>query len=127
MAENRETATKEKTTEKLEPCQVTFSAGDVVGTGSSSHFHEKGMLILCRNPAPLNEKVKLSLHFPGFKHPMELQAEVVWTNTYGPSDALSPRGMGVKFIGVERDVERLLAELAEQYDSFGSIYSCYYT
>jgi hypothetical protein len=85
------------------------------------------MLILCRNPAPLNEKVKLSLLFPGFKHPLELQAEVVWTNTYGPSDSLSPRGMGVKFIGVERDVERLLAELAEQYDAFGSIYSCYYT
>jgi len=127
MAENRETFTKEKAPEKLAACQVTFSSGDVVGTGTSTHFHEKGMLILCRNPIPLNGKVKLSLHFPGFKNPLELQGEVVWSNIYGPSDSLSPRGMGVKFLNVERDMERLLGELAEQYGALGSIYSCYYT
>ena len=127
MTENKETPTRDKPTEKPAPCQVTFSAGDEVGAGSSSHFNEKGMLILCREPARLNEKLKLTLHFPGFKQPMELQAEVVWTNIYGPADALSPRGMGVKFLNLERETERMLAELAEQYDSFGSIYSCYYT
>jgi hypothetical protein len=127
MTENKETISRDKPTEKPAACQVTFSAGNEVGAGSSSHFNEKGMLILCREPARLNEKLKLNLHFPGFKKPMELQAEVVWTNIHGPADALSPRGMGVKFLNLERDMERMLAELAQQYDSFGSIYSCYYT
>jgi hypothetical protein len=35
--------------------------------------------------------------------------------------------MGIKYINAEREVERLLAELAEQYESLGSIYTCYYS
>ena len=91
------------------------------------HFNEKGMLVLCKNPAPLNVKGKLILRFPGIKNPIELNGEVVWTNIYGSGDSLSPKGMGIKYINAEREVERLLAELAEQYESLGSIYTCYYS
>ena len=118
---------KGKTTEKLAPCQVTFSDGNETNMGTSSNFNESGMLILCQKPAALNEKLKLVLQFPGFKHTFEIQAEVVWTNIHGPADALTPRGMGVKFLNLERDLGRLLGELAEQYGALGSKYSCYYS
>ncbi len=91
------------------------------------HFSERGVLVECQEPLPLNSKLKVVLQFPGFKNTIELQGEVVWTNIYGPNDALSPRGMGVKFLGVERDTERLLADMSAKYDATASIYSCYYS
>lgn len=108
-------------------CHVTFEVGEKTYSGSSTHFSEKGMLVLCKHPAPLNAKGKVTLRFSGYKNPVELAAEVVWTNIYGAGDALSPRGMGIKFSGVDRDTERLLSELSAQYESLGSIYACYYT
>ncbi|MCU0572873.1 MAG: PilZ domain-containing protein [Syntrophobacteraceae bacterium] len=118
---------KEKGTEKLAPCQVTYTSEAQSGRGTSMHFSERGVLIECQEPLPLNSKVKVVLQFPGFKNTIELQGEVVWTNIHGPNDALSPRGMGVKFLTVERETERLLADMAGKYDATASIYSCYYT
>lgn len=113
--------------EKKSPCQVTFFVDDQIQKGTSIHFSERGMLVLCPQPARLNKKIKVVLMFPGFKNAIELSAEVVWTNIYGTVDSHTPRGMGVKFLNVERDVERLLGELAEQYDVLSSMYRCYYT
>lgn len=118
---------KEKTTEKLGPCEVSYTSEGQTGRGTSMHFSERGVLIECREPLPLNSKVKVVLQFPGFKNTIELQGEVVWTNIHGPNDTLSPRGMGVKFLSVERDTERLLADMSGKYDATASIYSCYYT
>lgn len=95
--------------------------------GTSMHFNERGILVVCQEPAPLNAKLRLVLQFPGMRNPVEVYGEVVWANIHGPSDALTPRGMGVKFVNAERDTERLLAELAEQYPAIGVSYSCYYT
>lgn len=113
--------------DKHTPCQVTYFIEEQAFKGTSLHFNERGMLVNCPQPAPLNTRLRLVLQFPGFKNAVELQGDVVWTNIYGSADTLSPRGMGVKFINVDRDMERLLAELATQFDTQGSIYSCYYT
>ncbi len=129
MAElkEKESVSNDKATEAPAPCQVVFSADSKSGQGSSIHFSERGMLVNCSDPVPVDKKIKLTLQFPGFKNLIELQGEVVWTNIHGPNDALSPRGMGVKFSNVERDTERLLAELASQYEAFGSAYNCFFT
>lgn len=122
-----QTSPKEKGSEKLGPCQVTFACEGQTGRGTSMHFSERGVLIECPEPLPLNSKLKVVLQFPGFKNTVELQGEVVWTNIYGPHDTLSPRGMGVRFLNVERDTERLLADLSGKYDATASMYGCYYT
>lgn len=109
------------------PCEITYFVGDQSSQGTSMHFNDRGILIMCPQPAPLNTKLRMILQFPGFRNPIELNGEVVWTNIHGPADTLSPRAMGVKFLNIERDVERLLAELASQFESLGSIYSCYFT
>jgi Tfp pilus assembly protein PilZ len=118
---------KEPLPDRKTPCEVTFFLGDQTFRGTSIHFSDHGMLVQCKDPAPLNAKVRLVLQFPGFKNTLELNGEVVWTNIHGAGDSLAPKGMGVKFSNIERDLERLMAELATQYESFGSVYSCYYT
>ena len=91
------------------------------------HFSERGMLVLCKTPAPLNAKGKVNISFADLKNSIEAMGEVVWTNIYGAGDSLSPKGMGIKFVNVERDLERTLGQLASQYESVGSIYACFYT
>jgi Tfp pilus assembly protein PilZ len=117
----------EKPAEKAAPCQVTFVVDDKVLSGTSVHFNDGGMLILCQQPAQLYSKLKLALKFPGFKNPLKITGEVVWTNIHGPADSLSPRGMGVKFLNLDRDTERLLGDLARSYEAYGSGYLCYFT
>ncbi|HQN19192.1 MAG TPA: PilZ domain-containing protein [Syntrophobacteraceae bacterium] len=117
----------ERHPDKAAPCQVSFIVGDRVSTGTSVHFNDVGMLILCMQPARLNSKLQLSLKFPGMKNPIKVSGEVVWTNIHGPADSLSPRGMGVKFVNLDRDTERLLVDLARNYESYTTGYSCYYT
>jgi Tfp pilus assembly protein PilZ len=119
--------TTEKAAEKATPCEVTFVVGDKVFSGTSVHFSEGGMLVSCQQPAQLYCKLKLALKFPGFKNPLKINGEVVWTNIHGPADSLSPRGMGVKFLNLDRDTERLLGDLARSYESYGSNYNCYFT
>ena len=117
----------EKPTEKVTPCQVTFIVDDEVFNGTSVDFSDGGMLVFCQQPAQLYTKLRLVLKFPGFKNPVKVTGEVVWTNIHGPADSLSPRGMGVKFLNLDRDTERLLVDLARNYESFGTSYGCYYS
>jgi len=119
--------TREVIIDRKRPCEVTFEVGERLFKGTSMHFSERGMLVICKNPAPLNAKGKLTLRFPGFRNTIELNGEVVWTNLYGSGDSLSPKGMGIKYINADRDLERMLTELAVQYESVGNIYACYYT
>jgi Tfp pilus assembly protein PilZ len=118
---------KEVLSEKRSPCKITFYVDDQPFKGTSTHFSERGILVLSQQPAPLNSKVRLVLQFPGFKNTVEVTGEVVWSNTDGPSDSMSPRGMGVKFLNLDRDTERLMGELGLQYEALGSMYSCYFT
>lgn len=112
---------------KAQPCHVAFFMDDLqTGEGTSVHFNERGMLINCDKPALLNKRLKLVLRFPGIEHSLELRAIVVWTNVHGPADAFTPRGMGVKFLSLDRKVERLLAKLSTQYEAHGNLYKCYY-
>ena len=127
MSEKESQSPKESVLDKKTPCQVAVTVEGQTVYGNSLHFNERGMLVNCQQPVALNKKVKLVLQFPGFRNAIEIQGEVVWSNSRGHADTLTPRGMGVKYLNVEREVERLLAEIAGQYETFGSIYSCYYT
>ncbi len=118
--------TRETILDKSLPCQVTFVVGERTFKGTSMHFNDRGMLVICKNPAPLNAKGQMTLSFPGLKNPVELTGEVVWTNIHCVGDTLSPKGMGIRFVNIERDLEKLLSELSSQYESLGSMYACYY-
>ncbi|MEJ5348560.1 MAG: PilZ domain-containing protein [Desulfosoma sp.] len=107
--------------------QVTFVHESHKGMGRSIHFNEIGMLVLCQDPAPLQARLRLSLHFPGLKHPIDVEGEVVWTNPYGADDTVTPRGMGVKFLELDPAKARLLADFSERYRVYGNLYEIFYT
>lgn len=113
--------------ERPKPCQVIFVHESRKGSGQAVHFNEIGMLVLCRDPAPLSARVRISLHFPGLKNPIEVDAEVVWTNPYGPDDSVTPRGMGVKFVELDPTAARLLADFSFRYRVYGTQYEIFYT
>lgn len=114
--------------DKATPCQVSYVLGDQqLERGTSVNFHERGMLVKCDKPAPINKRLKLVLKFPGLEQSLEIQGVVVWTNIHGPADDLTPRAMGVKFLNVDRNLERLLAKLASHYEAQGGGYRCYYS
>lgn len=113
--------------DRPKPCQVTFVHESRKGMGRSLHFNEIGMLVLCADPAPLQARLRMSLLFPGLKNPIDVDAEVVWTNSYGVEDAVTPRGMGVKFLELDAATARLLADLGQRYRVYGTQYEIFYT
>lgn len=122
-------AEKEGQSSKPKPpaCRVEFTIGEQLYQGTATQFNESGIFVLCRQPAPINARISLTLDFPVLGVPFDIEGDVVWTNTYGPNDAISPRGMGVKFINVEAELARTLIELANQYyQAYGNDYLCYY-
>lgn len=84
------------------------------------------MLVRCDKPVLLNKRLKLVLRFPGMEQSLEISGIVVWTNMHGPADGFTPRGMGVKFLNLDRKAERLLAQISSKYEAHGNIYKCYY-
>lgn len=109
------------------PVQVTFKAGGQAFQATATHFDENGLLILCPTPFPVGVKLEVQLHFAGLQNPVEVRGEVVWSNIFGPDDAITPRGMGVKFLTLESTTSRLLVDLSEKYRGYGDQYRCYYT
>ena len=74
------------------------------------NINKNGAFIRCHKPLRLTETCKLSIKSPD--HPIQdINAEVVWTNIYGPDDDLTPRGMGVRFTGMAEQEERYLRKL----------------
>jgi hypothetical protein len=39
---------------------------------------------------------------------LNIKAEVVWSNIYGPDDKINPRGMGVRFLEISDEDRRLI-------------------
>ena len=68
-----------------------------------------GAFVVCADPLPLNERFLLTMDLPG-RGPLELKAEVVWSNTHVPADRVINRGMGIRFIDNTDEKRRILSE-----------------
>ena len=109
------------------PARVTCISGKQLVRGTTAHFDDVGMLIMCRNPLPVNLKVSLKIQFPDLKEPLEIEATVVWSNAYGPDDTITPRGMAVKYDNLDSETAKILANFSLRYEVYGDQYRCYYT
>jgi len=112
---------------KPAPCEVTFTYEGQTRKGHTTHFSDTGMMIFCREPAPLNTKLALTIRIPGVEKPVKLSAEVVWTNIFGSEDAITPRGMAVKFLELDAGLARMLFEVSAKYQAYGDQYAAYYS
>ena len=56
-----------------------------------------GAFIRCGKPIKPKEIVEIVINIPDIDPPFEIIGEVMWSNTYGPDDNITPHGMGVQF------------------------------
>ena len=88
-------------------------AGRVIH-GEAKDISPFGAFIRCRKPLNLNEIFDMVVDTPAKS--LNIQAEVVWSNIYGPDDNITPRGMGVRFVRISREDRRLIEKELGQYE-----------
>ena len=81
--------------------------------GVTKDISTKGAYVCCARPLRLNEVFHMSINSP--EKSLNVKAEVVWSNIYGPDDEISPRGMGVRFLKISSQDRKLIAKEVNQY------------
>jgi len=93
---------------------VSAQVGGAVIHGETKEINLSGAFIRCRNPLNLNEVFDMVVDTP--EKPLNIKAEVIWSNIYGPDDRITPRGMGVRFLNISSEDRRLIARELGQYE-----------
>ena len=89
----------------------------VVRTAQSSiegvilNLSPSGVFVRCKNPLSLNEVFDMSISIPEAERSLIAEAEVVWSNIYGPDDEITPRGMGVRFLNISVESRAFIAKV----------------
>jgi len=74
---------------------------------------EGGMYACTQQPLKVGTILDISLPLPGLKSPLELKGEVIYTTEVDASEL--PRGMGIKFFGMDNNTVTLLRHYMESY------------
>ena len=85
---------------------ISAQAGGSVIEGVTRNIGVSGAYVCCARPLRLNEVFDMVINTPD--KPLNIKAEVVWSNIYGPDDKINPRGMGVRFIEISDEARRLI-------------------
>ena len=88
--------------------------------GVITNINNNGAFIRCRKPLRLSETCKLNIESCECQI-QDVIVEVVWTNIYGPDDDLSPRGMGVRFVGLPEAEQKILRGLIRMINEENSV------
>ena len=68
-----------------------------------------GAFVICQEPLALQDQFKITFNLPD-QAPLQLNAEVVWSNVNIPRDKVVNRGMGIRFIKNEEKTRQLLQD-----------------
>ena len=83
--------------------------------GVTKDVSTRGAYVCCARPLRLNEVFHMSINSP--EKSLNVKAEVVWSNIYGPDDEITPRGMGVRFLKISSQDRKFIAkEVGQQSD-----------
>lgn len=85
---------------------ISAQAGGSVIEGVTKDIGVSGAYVCCARPLRLNEVFDMVINAPDKS--LNIKAEVVWSNIYGPDDKINPRGMGVRFIEISDEDRRLI-------------------
>ena len=94
---------------------VKIKTDDGVMEGVTLNITPDGCFIGCRKPLKLNVVFDMAIQVPKSKVVLKAQAEVVWSNIYGPDDEISPRGMGVHFIKIPSEARKVIAQASLEH------------
>jgi hypothetical protein len=85
---------------------ISAHVGGSVIEGVTKNIGVSGAYVCCARPLRLNEVFDMVINTPD--KPLNIKAEVVWSNIHGPDDEINPRGMGVRFIEISDEDRRLI-------------------
>jgi hypothetical protein len=88
---------------------VSMSTDDRSTDGVTLNLSPNGAYIGCANPLRLNEVFDMTIEVPNSDSSIQATVEVVFSNIYGPDDAISPRGMGVRFLKISSQSRQIIA------------------
>ena len=89
---------------------VSMSTEDRSTDGVTLNLSPNGAYIGCANPLRLHEVFDVSIDVPNSDSSIQATVEVVFSNIYGPDDAISPRGMGVRFLKISGQSRQIIAK-----------------
>ncbi|MGD8989499.1 MAG: PilZ domain-containing protein [Syntrophobacterales bacterium] len=81
--------------------------------GETKNVSTGGAYVCCPEPLRLNEVIDLAINSP--EKSLNVKAEVVWSNIYGPDDKINPRGMGVRFLDISNEDRKFIAQVVNEH------------
>jgi c-di-GMP-binding flagellar brake protein YcgR len=87
---------------------VLFKVDGKVIEGVTKDISVSGAYVCCAKPLKLNVVINMVIKAPDKS--LNVKAEVVWSNIYGPDDDINPRGMGVRFLEISGEDRRVIAK-----------------
>ncbi|MGD8371414.1 MAG: PilZ domain-containing protein [Syntrophobacterales bacterium] len=100
---------------------VSISTDDRSTDGVTLNLSPNGAYIGCAKPLRLNEVFDMTIDVPNSDSSIEAQVEVVFSNIHGPDDAISPRGMGVRFLKISSQDRQIIAKEILQHLQSGKV------
>ena len=100
---------------------VSISTEDRSADGVTLNLSPNGAYIGCAKPLRLNEVFDMTIDVPNSDSSIEAQVEVVFSNIHGPDDAISPRGMGVRFLKISSQDRQIIAKEILQHLQSGKV------
>ena len=77
------------------PVILQYSKGHMESV--TANVSVAGAFIRCIKPLKPKETVEIIVNIPDIDRPFKIIGEVAWSNINGPSDEITPHGVGVKF------------------------------
>ena len=95
------------------PATIETSSGKTAEANIASITHGSGFI---KSPMKLaiGEKFQLTIHLPG-RSPLQLRAEVTWSNLHLPVEKVVNQGMGIRFIEAGEDAVCLINDTITQH------------
>jgi hypothetical protein len=102
------------------PVVVLTAEGQMQGV--TKHISTQQAFVRCKDPLRLYDVASMSIQFSKDESILT-EAEVIWSNRYGPDDEITPRGMVVRFTRLSpRERKRLHNTIAKQYKKKGDLF-----
>jgi uncharacterized protein (TIGR02266 family) len=81
--------------------------------GHATNISKTGLFIETTSPRPVGYRLKIRFQLPGSSEKIEVSAEVIWNQEFtGKKDQLP--GMGLKFVDLPPEAQRLIERFVEE-------------
>ena len=95
------------------PATIRTAAGETAETSIVSVTHGSAFITSSTQMA-IGEKFQIIVHLPD-RAPLELRAEVTWSNMHLPAEKVVNRGMGIRFIEAGEDAVCLINDTISRH------------